>query len=126
MRIVAAVTLLFSMMVLTGIWTSYTLGNTSTELVALLEELKEDLSAKQWDRAQEKVISLEKTWKTKTDWWPIILDHQSVDQVDIAMARLKEFVAVQDESLTRGQLSELKLLLKRIYDREKVNLENIL
>jgi hypothetical protein len=42
------------------------------------------------------------------------------------MARVKEYVATQDKALSLGQLSELKLVIEHIPEKEAINLENIM
>lgn len=41
-------------------------------------------------------------------------DHQEMDNIEFSLARVKEYVTSQDDALSLGQLSELKLMIEHI------------
>ena len=78
-----------------------------------------------WDLAQVQSQELESTWAQKAKWWPIFLDHQEMDNIEFSLARIKGYVGCQDNSLSLGQLSELRLMIEHLPCKEAVNLKNI-
>jgi hypothetical protein len=93
-----------------------------TQIDKVATEIKDD----RWVEAEGHTEELEKAWGQQVGWWPIILDHQEIDNIEFSLAKIKEYVANQDKPLSLGQLSELKLMVEHIPRKEAVNLENIL
>ncbi|MCL6559709.1 MAG: DUF4363 family protein, partial [Firmicutes bacterium] len=100
---------------------------TSTvDLLQNIERIFSALEKEQWDAAYQQAVELESTWEKKANWWPILLDHQEMDNIEFSMARIKEYVAARDTALSRGQLSELKLMIKHIPEKEAITIKNLL
>ncbi|WP_031513954.1 DUF4363 family protein [Desulfofalx alkaliphila] len=116
--------ILVSFMVL-GSWVNHSLTDTAEVLSKDLVEIMQEIEQDNWQDALDKTKALEQQLKEKTHWWPMILDHQEIDEVEFALARLKEYVAAQNPDLSLAQLSEIKLMLQHIPDKESVTLKNI-
>ncbi len=115
---VAAVTL--------GFWTNHKLVASTGDLLENIEMIEIGLENKQWGEARRQTDDLGKMWDEKASWWPTVLDHQEIDNIEFAMSRLKEYIGNQNAALSWGQLSELKLMIKHIPEKEAVTVKNIL
>jgi len=126
MRMLVAVLILFAAIVTLGFWTNHSLKVSTDELLGNIDQVVQGIENNRWDAAYAQTIELENKWDKKASWWPTVLDHQEIDNIEFAMARVREYVATRDTALSRGELSELRLMLKHIPEKESIRLRNIL
>lgn len=106
---------------------SYQYIETSTQaLVTPLETVEQSISTRKWEVAQKELSTTQLRWDKNKTWWPIILDHQEIDTIDISIKRLEKYLEAQDVPLSLGEVSALKLLVDHISDSAKFNLRNVL
>jgi len=125
MRLLVTLTVILSIIIGTGIWFNHSLQVTTGDLSQQIDKISVEIRQKDWEEATKQSRNLENIWEEKAKWWPIFLDHQEIDNIEFSLARVKEYVAGQDNALSLGQLSELKLMIEHIPRKEAVNLENI-
>lgn len=125
MRLLLVLLAIFTAVVALGFWTGHLLEASSGELLRSIERVAGDVERNDWEDAHRKVIGLEKVWKKEAGWWPTLLDHQEMDNIEFAMAKVKEYVASRDTALSMGQLSELRLMIKHIPEKEALTIKNI-
>lgn len=126
MRLLIILFIIFVAAVSLGFWTNHSLGSSASELLQSVEQITQGVEKNQWDVAYNQTVELEKTWDKKAKWWPTVLDHSEIDNIEFALARVKEYVATQNTALARGELSELKLMIKHIPEKEAISIKNIL
>ena len=57
--------------------------------------------------------------------WAILIDHTEIDNIDMALAKIEQYIKTGEKGLALGELSSLELLIRHIPDKEKLSLENI-
>jgi hypothetical protein len=113
-------------LLLGGSLTSYQYIQTSTRAFGVpLEAVEQSISNQKWEVAQKELNIAQLCWDKNKTLWPVILDHQETDTIDISIKRLEKYIAAQDVSLSLGEVSALKLLVDHISDTAKFNLRNI-
>ncbi len=125
MRLLTTLAVILALVIGMGAWFNHSLQTSSDDLTGQIEMLSSTIRQQDWETAVEHSENLEKLWEQKAKWWPVFLDHQEMDNIEFSLARVKEYVISQDDSLSLGQLSELKLMIEHIPRKEAVNLENI-
>ena len=125
MRLLTTLAVILALVIGMGAWFNHSLQTSSDDLTGQIKLLSSTIRQQDWETAVEHSENLEKLWEQKAKWWPVFLDHQEMDNIEFSLARVKEYVISQDDSLSLGQLSELKLMIKHIPRKEAVNLENI-
>lgn len=125
MRLLIVLMIVFLAVISLGFWTNHQLAASTADLMRQIDGLAEDIKKGDWEGATNKMARLERTWEKKAGWWPMVLDHQEMDNIEFAMARFRGYIASQNSSLSRGQLSELKVMIKHIPEREAVSFKNI-
>ncbi|NLX03143.1 MAG: DUF4363 family protein [Syntrophomonadaceae bacterium] len=125
MRLLATLAVILALVIGMGAWFNHSLQTSSDDLTGQIEMLSSTIRQQDWETAVEHSENLEKLWEQKAKWWPVFLDHQEMDNIEFSLARVKEYVTSQDDALSLGQLSELKLMIEHIPRKEAVNLENI-
>ena len=126
MKLLGTVLAILLVIIAGGIWINHELKNSSLVLTQQMDLVSARIEEDDWPMAVTETEKLEKKWKSEAKWWPVILEHQEMDNIEFAMARFKEYVAASDSPLATGQLSEIRLMVEHIPRKEKINLENIL
>lgn len=126
MRLLISLLIIFAAIVTLGFWTNHSLKVSTDELLGNIEQVVQGIENNRWDTANTQTMELENNWDKKASWWPTVLDHQEIDNIEFAMAKVREYVATRDTALSRGELSELRLMLKHIPEKESIRLRNIL
>ncbi len=109
-----------------GVWSNKLLQESAQNLVSLIDKAVVEIKADRWEEAENHIRELEEAWNRHVDWWSIILNHQEIDNIEFSLARCLEYVASRDKTLSLGQLSELRIMVEHIPDKEAVTWKNIL
>lgn len=126
MRLLIVLLTIFAAVISLGFWTNHQLQASAGEMLQNIEKITIVVEKNQWDEAYAQTIELEKVWDKEAKWWPTVLDHQEIDNIEFSMARAREYVAAQNVPLSLGQFSELALMIKHIPEKETISLKNIL
>lgn len=125
MRLLLVLLIIFAIMVSFSFWTNHLLQASADEMLQKIEQIEQGLENNQWEQARAGTDELEETWDKKANWWPTVLDHQEIDNIEFSMAKTREYITTENASLSWGQLSELKLMIGHIPEKESINLKNI-
>ena len=96
----------------------------STEtLVAKIDEIKENVE--DIEKIKSTVNELDQEWERVCNIWSIIVSHQELDQIEIALLSAK--IAFENEDLDDAEieLERLDFLLNHINEKEAFLLKNI-
>jgi hypothetical protein len=126
MRLIISIILILAAIIGAGYWNNLALQSSTNDLTEQIDRVTSTIKKGDWPGAVEQSSQLEKVWKEEAGWWPMVLDHQEMDNIEFSMARIKEYVASQNTALSLGHLNELKLMIEHIPKKEAVKLENIL
>ncbi|MBO8138071.1 MAG: DUF4363 family protein [Desulfotomaculum sp.] len=126
MRLLTVLFVIFLLIVMLGAWSNYAISASAEQFSKTIDEIMMDAENNNWEEAKQKVTFLENRWQKDASWWPVVLDHQEIDNIEFSLARVKEYVAQKNTDLSLGHLSELKLMIKHIPEKEAVTIKNIL
>jgi len=104
---------------------NYTVNSTDNLLsdVALLDEF---IMKEEWNEAKEQIDSLKTKWKDIRKIWELYIEHYEMDAIDVTIARLNQYVEIQDRNSALGEMAEFRLLVGHIKEKESFKLGNIL
>lgn len=125
MRLLTTLLTIFTLVIALGFWTNHQLTASANELLLEVDKIHEEINKEQWDSASEHNEELEQNWDQRGKWWPALLDHQEIDNIDFAIAKNKEYIAARNAPLALGQLSEIRQMIKHIPQKGAINLTNI-
>lgn len=125
MRLLLALTVVFLAVVALGLWTNHLLEASTGKLVEQIDRIADDVREENWKGARDRTGGMEKAWEKEAAWWPTLLDHQEMDNIEFSMSRIREYIASRDTALSLGQLSELRLMISHIPEKEAVTVKNI-
>lgn len=126
MRLLGCIITVFILIISAGLWSNHALQVSTNQLTRQIELVSMEIENKDWETAVIRTDKLEQTWKEEAQWWPVVLDHQEMDNIEFSLAKVKAYVISRNLSLSLGQLSEVRLMIEHIPEKEAVTLENIL
>ncbi|NLJ72780.1 MAG: DUF4363 family protein [Syntrophomonadaceae bacterium] len=126
MRLLLPILIVLALIIGGGFWMNSSLANSTDNLTAQIEIINKKVKNNDFASAISEVEELERKWEKESKWWPILLDHQAIDNIEFSLSKIKEYVTQHSKPLALGQLSELKLMLKHIPEKEELTIKNIL
>jgi ATP-dependent exoDNAse (exonuclease V) beta subunit len=108
-----------------GLWTIDRVSDQSDALLSHSDNLETSIGNEQWPTAQEHLNNLMQAWQNAKPLWTVLLDHKEIDNMDISLARIDQYLLAEDKSLSLSEISVLKLLIRHIPEKEKLTLGNI-
>lgn len=126
MRLLVILSIILAAFIGLGVWSNHALTTSAEQFSKKIDKIVLIAEQDKWDNAYQKTKELRKNWDKEATWWPIILDHQEIDNIEFALVRTEEYIKSNNVELSLGQLAELKLMIKHIPEKEAVTLKNIL
>ncbi|HZJ85398.1 MAG TPA: DUF4363 family protein [Syntrophomonadaceae bacterium] len=126
MRLLAPITVILIFIIASGIWVNSSLESSTITITKHIAQVNKEIRNDNWEKAVTEIEELEKKWEKEIKWWPILLDHQEIDNIEFSLAKVKEYIINESKPLALGQLSELKAKVEHIPEKEKFILKNVL
>jgi len=125
-RIIPVLTFILLMLVGFGFWINHSLSGTADELGVKFSHIEQAVKQNDWPSAGKQISLAEKSWSKSKSWWAVIIDHQEIDQIEIAFSRIKSYIEAKNSGLSLGELAMLRHSIEHIPQKEAVSIENIL
>lgn len=98
----------------------------SQRYISAAEELRVLTGTADWPRAQETVAAYIASWEETVPWLQILIDHEEIDDVTLALVRLQAAIAARETADCLAACAELKENARHIYHRDAFTLGNVL
>lgn len=98
----------------------------SDRYVSAAEEIDVLVEDNQWARAMEIALAYQDTWEDTVPWLQMIIDHEDIDAVSLALEHLIAGLRVRDASHCLITCTELKEHAHHLYHRDAFTLSNVL
>lgn len=98
----------------------------SSRYESAAEELRVMAEASDWHRASETVAVYLADWRSTVPWLQILINHEDIDDVTLALERLQACIAAQERGSCYEACAELKENASHIYHRDAFTLGNVL
>ncbi|SFQ95026.1 DUF4363 family protein [Desulfoscipio geothermicus] len=125
MRIYIGVAVVLALVLALGLFTLDGLKESAEKMVAGFDGLENAIDSGNWDEAGEGIGKMQNMWSGYKGWWAMVVDHQEIDNIDMALVRVSRYVSMHDRAMAAGELAVLRQMLEHIPDKERVNLKNI-
>lgn len=109
-----------------GVWSSSTMDRLSQRYISASEELLVLTQDEQWQRAQEVTDAYRESWDGVSAWLQVLIVHEELDAVDIALKRIDAGIRAQDPSLCFEGCAELRENAEHLSHRDAFTLGNVL
>lgn len=125
MRILIAMLILLTVIVVFAVVINDQTVEISDQLLVSLEKVQQNVENDQWKKAEDKVSILRKQWEKADKWWTPFMDHREIDMLDQSVARISGFIEEQQKEDALVEIKVTKSMVERIRNREGPNIENI-
>lgn len=98
----------------------------SQKYVSAAEEMQIMAEKEEWSRAGETVGAYLQTWQETVPWLQVLINHEDIDDVTLALVRLQAAVRAQDKTASFEACAELKENARHIHHRDAFTLGNVL
>ena len=126
MRIIAVLTLILLALAGFGFWINHSLSDTADKLGVKFTNIEKAVKQNDWPVAGEQISLAEKSWSKRKTWLAVIIDHQEIDQIEMAFSRIKSYIEAKNTGLSLGDLARVRQSIEHIPKKEVVSIENIL
>jgi len=101
------------------------LESSSQEITDYIENIEENTSSNDWDKAEEILSTLEELWSDTKSKWSMLIDHNEIDNIEISLKRVSSYIKEREKKLALAELSLLKQMVMHIPEKEALALENV-
>jgi len=108
-----------------GYYTITEVTKTSDTLISKSGVIKTDIENENWDSALIGLVEFKSFWNDVKSVWTILINHTEIDSIDMALARIEQYILTREKGLALGEMSLLELMVKHIPQKEKLTLENV-
>jgi hypothetical protein len=108
-----------------GYYTITEVTKTADTLISKSGVIKTDIENENWDRALSGLMEFKSFWNDVKSLWTILINHTEIDSIDMALARIEQYISTREKGLALGEMSLLELMIKHIPEKERLTLENI-
>ena len=117
---------LLAIVIVFGVWSSSTMDSLSQRYISAAEELLTLTQGEQWQRADEVTGAYRERWEETSAWLQMLIVHEELDAVDMALKRIHAGIRAQDQSLCYEGCAELRENAEHLSHRDAFTLGNVL
>lgn len=126
MKTLIATLVLFAVLIGFGTFAYYYIDHTADKLVSQASLVERHGNKENWSQAEKDFSGLHSAWISSSTKWTVLIDHSELDNINISLAKVGEYIKAKDIPGFKSEVAELKLLLKHIPEKEALNLKNVL
>lgn len=109
-----------------GVWATNMMHVLSNRYISASEELRVLVQDESWQRAEELIRDYRGSWRETESWLQVMVIHEELDAVDMALKRIHAGIEAQDQSLSYEACAELRENAEHLFHRDAFTLGNIL
>lgn len=98
----------------------------SERYVSAAQELRILAEQADWHRAGETVAAYTADWSSVTPWLQLLINHEDIDDVTLALTRLEATIAAGEQGACYEACAELEENARHIHHRDAFTLGNVL
>jgi|GEM_PF-338421 len=117
---------IFLILLAGGYWQYNYIGNSSVALAQSISTVEKLVAEKNWSKAGEEIRKVKTQWEEMKKLWSVFLDHQKIDDIDLSIMRIEQYINAQEIALSLGELSVLLSTVNNISDNERITFKNLL
>lgn len=126
-RDISIIVVIFAIVLFSHNYVQGELKNNSEELLSRLDELKVQMQneSDNKDAIKDNVNDVYDIWKSKSEVWSSIVEHQELDTVERSIIGIKSGIETDEMQDALQKIEESKFLISLIRDKEEFTLKNI-
>lgn len=121
------ISIIILMVIVLGIsYMSHTiLHKTSRALAEEIARVEDYAVSNDWSSAAESLKKVQEKWAGTKKIWAMLIDHFEIDNIEITLTRVEQFILCKDASSALAEASALMKYVRHIPQKEAFSLENI-
>lgn len=108
-----------------GLGSYYYLTVSTDKMLEQTRELDRLVFNSQWEEADQTLKQIHREWQQKEQIWTLLINHQEIDNIELTLARLENYLKTKSKIQSLGEISALEHWIKHIPEKEAVTLTNI-
>lgn len=125
MRSILIIIITLALILGAGYYTISEVSQSSDLLLSRSDLIRTDIENENWDIAWDNLKKFKTIWNDVKSVWTVLVNHTEIDNIDMALAKIEQYIKTKEKGLALGEISSLRLLLKHVPAKERVTLENI-
>lgn len=118
--------ILASLLILLSGWGIYLLlDKDSKNLLEPVQQILVSVENNSWEKTDEYLKKTNEIWERINTYWPLLINHKEMDQIEESINRLKSYLKQKDKTQSLAELYNLIYFIKHIPQKEAFNLQNI-
>ena len=101
------------------------LFRTSSLLEKDLSRVEDSTVSNDWDNAEASLKKVREKWSGIKKTWAMLIDHMEIDNIDITLTRVEQYILCKDTSSALAEAAALMKYIRHIPRKEALNIENI-
>lgn len=126
MKTTVTVAVIVAILAIGAGWSNHYINTSAATMVQELDQMDNQIKNGGWEQAKSQLDTLEKEWEKTKNVWSGLVTHQEIDNIDVSLQRLKEYIDNQSTVLATSELATFRLLVEHIADTESLSFKNIL
>ncbi len=126
MRSALSIILGFAILIGASSYISSEMKRTSHIIQDQLDQVEILIQSDRWEEASQQINQAYKSWSQAKKWFATVLNHSTLNSIEICYQRLYQFSQFKETSLSLAELKTLAILIKDIPESDNLNLINIL
>lgn len=98
----------------------------SEQYVSAAQELRIMMETEDWRKAEETIAAYMEKWQREVSWLQVLINHEDIDDVTLALERLRALIDAQEQGAGYEVCAELEENARHIYHRDAFTLGNVL
>jgi hypothetical protein len=116
---------LFSMLLLSLIFSINYLDKVCTKLDTMNIEIDSNVKKAAWTKAEATSSEFLKEWKSSTHKLSLFIDHKEMDNINNELWKLTQYIDTKNKDEALASNNVIKFYIEHIKDMERVSMENI-
>ena len=123
-RLLACILLLAGLLIGAFFWQGHVREHVQA-LVTMTEQAQQALDEGDFDTVRAQLKQIDDAWDHVRDHWAMLIDHQTLDQVDETLASSQNLAKAEDAVLCDLELTRLELGIQATVDDYAFSLKNL-
>ncbi len=95
------------------------------KLCSLVDDMESKIHIEKWTSTLSLFNNINKEWKDSRGILLLILQHEEIERINVALERTRSYISIKNKPLTLGEAATLKFLFRHIQEKESLSLKNI-
>lgn len=98
----------------------------ANDIVSDIKELYKNIKSETWEISDQQLKELEYKWEELSDKWALIIEHEEIDNITVALLKSKTFSINREKEEALAELREFEFMIDHIPKINRLELKNIL